>query len=166
MNARADDRPGGTDVREVLTALGFVLGVNLLGALPSAVVGADTSWIDRPWFYPPEIAFPVVWTLLFTLLGIATYLVWRGTDRRAVRVALAAFGVQFALNLAWTPLFFGLRRPDLALGVIGLLAVAIAGTILAYGRVDRRAAALLVPYLAWVLFAIVLNYASYGSAAG
>ncbi|MGM0604199.1 MAG: TspO/MBR family protein [Halobacteriota archaeon] len=151
--------------RDVLLALVSILGVNVVGASPAIVVGSDTGWIDRPWFFPPEIVFPIVWTALFTLMGIAVALVWRqGIDRSAVRVALAAFGVQFALNLAWTPAFFGLRRPDLGLLVIAALWLAIVGTIAAFDRVDRRAAALLVPYLAWASFAAVLNYAIYAGA--
>ena len=154
-------RPSGSS-RDLLIAAGFVVASNALGALPSLRFGADTTWFERPWFFPPDVAFPVVWTLLFTLLGIAAYLVWRrGTERRAVRVALGAFAVQFALNLAWTPAFFGLRRPGLGLIVIGLLWLAIVATVVAFDRVDRRAAALLVPYLAWVSFAAVLNYAIY-----
>jgi benzodiazapine receptor len=146
--------------REGLVALAMVLGVNALGASPSLFLGADTTWFERPWFFPPTIAFPVVWTLLFTLLGIALYLVWRAdVDARERRVAFGAFAVQFALNLAWTPAFFGLQRPALGLAVILLLWVAIVGTIAAFDRVDRRAAVLLVPYLAWVSFAAVLNYA-------
>lgn len=154
----------GLSVRDGLVALAAVVGVNALGAAPAVFVRGDTSWIDRPWFYPPEILFPVVWTLLFTLMGLALFLVWRrGTDRSDVRVALAAFGVQFALNLAWTPVFFGLRRPDLGLVVIAALWVAIVGSIAAFDRVSRPAAVLLVPYLAWVSFAAVLNYAIYAA---
>lgn len=150
--------------RDALVAFGMVLGVNALGAVPAAFVGADTDWVERPWFYPPEILFPVVWTLLFTLMGVALFLVWRrGTDDRDVRVALLAFGGQFALNLAWTPVFFGLQRPDLGLVVIGALWLAIVGTIAAFDRVSRPAAALLVPYLGWVSFAFVLNYAIYAA---
>jgi benzodiazapine receptor len=156
MEHRSADR----SVPPTVVALAMVLAVNAVGALPSLFVGADTGWFERPWFFPPTIAFPVVWTLLFTLLGIALFLVWRvGTDRRPVRVALAAFVAQFALNLTWTPVFFGLQRPALGFAVIVLLWVAIVGTIVAFDRVDRRAAALLVPYLAWVSFAAVLNYA-------
>ena len=147
---------------DALTALGFVVGVNIVGASPSLVFGADTGWIDRPWFFPPDIAFPVVWTTLFSLMGVALFLVWRGgTERRDVRVSLAAFAVQFALNLIWTPVFFGLQRPDLGLIVIVMLFFAIAATVVAFDRVDRRAAFLLVPYLVWVGFAGVLNYAIY-----
>ncbi|WP_418282956.1 TspO/MBR family protein [Halorubrum sp. DTA98] len=148
--------------RDRLIAVGTVLGVNALGASPAVFVGSDTNWIDRPWFFPPEILFPIVWTLLFTLMGIALFLVWRAeTDRSDKRVALAAFAVQFALNLAWTPAFFGLQRPDLGLVVIAALWIAIVGTVVAFDRVSRSAAALLVPYLGWVSFALVLNYAIY-----
>lgn len=146
---------------DLLLAAGFVLGVNALGALPAVFVGADTTWFDEPWFFPPDFLFPVAWTLLFSLLGVALFLVWR-TDAGPVRTrVLAAFAIQFALNLAWTPAFFGLRRPDLGLLVIGFLWFAVAGTIVLFDQVDRRAATLLVPYLVWVSFATVLNYAIY-----
>lgn len=153
--------PSGSNL---LVLVGFVVAVNAVGALPAVLVGSDTGWIERPWFYPPEIAFPVVWTLLFTLLGVALYRVWRqGTDRRDVRIAFGVFAVQFALNLAWTPAFFGLQRPDLGLVVLVPLWVAIVATIVAFDRVDRIAAALVVPYLLWVSFATVLNYAIYAA---
>jgi benzodiazapine receptor len=158
MRYPSTQRPG----REALLALAMVVGVNALGALPALFVGADTTWFDRPWFFPPTVAFPVVWTLLFTLLGVALYLVWRAeAESRDTWLALGAFAGQFVLNLAWTPAFFGLQRPGLGLGIILLLWVAILGTIIAFDRVDRRAALLLVPYLAWVAFAAVLNYAIY-----
>jgi tryptophan-rich sensory protein len=150
---------------DALTALAFVVVVNAVGASPSLVFGADTGWIDQPWFFPPGIVFPVVWTALFSLMGVALFLVWReGTESREVRLALAAFGAQFVLNLAWTPVFFGLRRPGLGLVVILLLVVAVAATVAAFDRVDRRAAILLLPYLVWVAFAGVLNYAIYAGA--
>jgi len=154
----------GLSRRELAVATGLVFGVNVLGALPAVLVGSDTGWIDRPWFYPPELLFPVVWTALFTLMGISLFLVWRaGPDRRAVKVALALFGGQLALNLAWTPAFFGLQRPYLGLVVVLALWVALILTIAQFARVDRRAAGLLVPYLAWVSFAAVLNYAIYAA---
>lgn len=147
--------------RDLLVALAFVVGVNVLGSSPAFLFGSETGWIDRPWFFPPEILFPIVWSLLFTLLGIALFLVVRRGRGRDRWVAIAAFAVQFALNLAWTPAFFGLQRPDLGLAVIVPLWLAIVVTIVAFDRVDRFAAALLVPYLAWVSFATVLNYAIY-----
>lgn len=149
-----------TDRRTFLTAGAFVLTANAVGAAPALVVGADSTWFERPWFYPPELLFPVVWTVLFSLMGVAAFLVWRqGLNQRPVKLALAAFVGQFALNLAWTPVFFGAQRPDLGLAVVIALAMAIVATILAFDRVDRRAALLLVPYLLWVGFATVLNAA-------
>ncbi|MDZ7746307.1 MAG: TspO/MBR family protein [Halobacteriales archaeon] len=147
------------DSRTLLTALGFVVGVNAVGALPAAFVGADTSWIDKPAFFPPELAFPVIWTLLFTLLGVALYRVWAAPASRDRSRALTLFAGQFALNVVWTPVFFGLRAPTAALAIILALWVAILATVVAFDRVDRPAAALFIPYFAWVSFAAVLNAA-------
>lgn len=151
------------DGGELLRILGFVVLVNAVGGAPAVLSGPDSAWfraLEKPWFYPPSWAFGVVWTLLFTLLGVACYRVWRaGTDDRQVRLALGAFALQMLFNVAWTPAFFSLQRPGLALGVIAVLWLLVVGTIVAFDRVDRPAAALLVPYLAWVSFATVLNYA-------
>lgn len=148
------------DRTALLQAIGFVIAINAIGAFPSVIAGPGTQWfqgLELPWFYPPTIAFPVVWTLLFTLLGIALWLVWRSNsaDRR---LAIGLFALQMVFNVAWTPSFFGLENPLLGLGVISVLWVLIVATIAVFRRVDRRAAALLVPYLAWVTFAAVLNF--------
>jgi tryptophan-rich sensory protein len=139
-----------------------VVGVNLVGAAPALLAGPDSAWfqaLEKPAIYPPPWLFGVVWTLLFTLLGVAVALVWRvGLDEPAVRRALLVFAGQFALNVAWTPAFFAARRLALALAIVLLLWVAILVTIRAFDRVDRRAALLLVPYLLWVSFAAVLTY--------
>ncbi|NGM69255.1 tryptophan-rich sensory protein [Natronolimnobius sp. AArcel1] len=150
------------ELGELLTGLAIIVAVNLLGSSPAFFVGSDTSWFAEPWFFPPGYVFSIVWTLLFTLMGIAIWLVWqRGTHKRAVRIALSLFAIQFVLNLAWTPAFFGLQRADLGLAVISILWVAIVATIVAFDRISRLAAALLVPYLAWVSFAIFLTYTIY-----
>lgn len=150
--------------RSIATLFAFVVGVNAVGAAPSLLAGPDTAWfraLEKPGFYPPGWVFGAVWTLLFTLLGIAFYLVYRrdrGLERRAVRIAVGLFGLQLAVNVTWTPAFFGLQAPLFALGIIVVLFGLVAATIVAFDRVDRRAAALLVPYLCWVGFAAVLNY--------
>ncbi|WP_439028185.1 TspO/MBR family protein [Haloarchaeobius sp. DT45] len=146
---------------ELLRIVGFVLLVNLVGGAAAVIGGPGSEWfvsLEKPWFYPPSWAFGVVWTLLFSVLGIALYRVWRADETRERRVALGAFVLQMAFNVAWTPAFFGAQDPGLGLAVIGVLWVLVVATIWAFQRVDRTAAALLVPYLLWVSFATVLNY--------
>ncbi|WP_225335665.1 TspO/MBR family protein [Halomicrobium urmianum] len=153
---------GGFDGRDALWALLSVLAVNAVGAAPALLAGPDTAWfaaLEKPAIYPPGWAFGVVWTLLFTLMGLALYLVARrGLSTPGVRTALALFVVQMAVNVTWTPTFFAAQDLLAGLAVIVVLDVLVAATILAFDRVDRRAALLLVPYLAWVLFATLLNY--------
>ena len=149
--------PGG---ESILGAIGFVVLVNLVGSVPGVLSSPDSPWfraLEKPAFYPPEIAFPVVWTLLFTLMGVSLWLVWR-SDAAGRRLALGLFALQMAFNVAWTPAFFALEELLLGLLVIVALWVLVVATIVAFDRVDRRAAALLVPYLAWVTFAAVLNF--------
>ncbi|MFC6719644.1 TspO/MBR family protein [Natrialbaceae archaeon GCM10025810] len=148
------------DARSLLLAAAFVALVNVVGGLPGVLFGPDTAWfraLEKPAFYPPGIAFPIVWTTLFTLLGVALWLVWR-RDAPGRRLALGLFAAQMAVNVAWTPAFFGLEAPLLGLLVIVTLWVLVVATFAAFRRVDRRAAALLVPYLAWVTFAAALNF--------
>lgn len=152
------DRP---NRRDLFGSLAAALLVNLVGASGVVFTDPNSQWFQSltlPWFYPPPWAFGVVWTLLFTVIGIAAYLVFRqGIERRAVRLALGLFGLQMVVNVAWSPAFFALQDPPLALGVITLLWLLIVATVRAFDRVDRRAALLLVPYLAWVSFAAILN---------
>jgi tryptophan-rich sensory protein len=123
------------------------------------------SWyesLQKPFFTPPGWVFAPVWITLFILMGIALYLVWEsGTEHRAVRAALGLFGVQFALNVTWSFLFFGLRSPLLGLIDIVILWVMIVATIAAFYRVRTTAAYLLIPYIAWVSLATALNGAIY-----
>lgn len=92
------------------------------------------------------------------MMGISAYLIWReGLTSRSVRVALIIFAVQLVLNSLWSAVFFGMRSPAAGLAVIILLLTAISATIYCFARVSATAAALLVPYLAWVFFATILN---------
>ncbi|PSQ45093.1 tryptophan-rich sensory protein [Halobacteriales archaeon SW_5_68_122] len=146
--------------RDAGEALGFVLLVNAIGAAPTLLAGPDSAWfqaLEKPALYPPPAVFGVAWTALFTLMGVALWLVWR-SDADGRWTALALFGLQMAFNVAWTPAFFALEALLVALDVIAVLFGLVAATVVAFDRVDRRAAALLVPYLLWVAFAAVLNY--------
>ncbi|MFM7180174.1 MAG: TspO/MBR family protein [Verrucomicrobiales bacterium] len=139
------------------------LGGWLLICFAAVVPGAWSmpgEWyaeLIKPSWTPPGSLIGKVWSVLYTMMAVAAWLVWRQGVFSAQRRPLAIFFVQLALNAAWTPLFFGLRRPDLAFVEILFLWAAIAWTIIAFHRVDRLAAALLWPYLAWVGFAAVLN---------
>jgi len=114
--------------------------------------------LNKPSWNPPGWVFGPVWSALYTMMAVAAWLVWQRGGVVAQRRALTWFAVQLALNAAWTPLFFGLHLPAVAFGEILLLCAAIAATLLAFSRVNRLAAWLLAPYLAWVSFAAVLNF--------
>jgi tryptophan-rich sensory protein len=115
--------------------------------------------LHKPAWNPPGWIFGPVWTLLYTLMAVAAWLVWRQGGFAAQRRALTCFVVQLALNAAWTPLFFGLHLPGLALIELLLLGIAVAATTAAFFKVSRTAGWLMVPYLAWTIFAAVLNAA-------
>jgi benzodiazapine receptor len=115
--------------------------------------------LKKPPWNPPGWIFGPVWTALYAAMAVAAWLVWKRGGFTAQRRPLVLFLLQLALNAAWTPLFFGLHRPDLAFAEIVLLWLAIAATIEAFRRVSGAAALLLAPYLAWVSFAAVLTLA-------
>jgi benzodiazapine receptor len=146
--------------RDVLGFVGFVLlcfGVSVLGGM--AAVPALRPWYDllaKPAWTPPGWVFGPVWTILYPLIAISGWTVWR--EGRS-RLAVLLFLLQLALNAAWPWLFFGFRRPDWAFVDIVILVIAIVATMVVFYRLRRRAALLLVPYLAWVVFAAVLNFA-------
>ncbi len=153
---------GKSDLRRDLAALaGFVLlclAVAGLGGLATSS-SVDTWYptLVKPRFNPPDWIFGPVWTVLYLLMAIAAWRVWRLPPSRPRSVALAAFGLQLALNLGWSVLFFGLQSPGAALVEIVLLLGAIAWTTRLFLRQDRVAGFLFVPYLLWVAFASVLN---------
>jgi tryptophan-rich sensory protein len=116
--------------------------------------------LTKPWFNPPAWVFGPVWTVLYLLMGVAAYLVWRkGIEQPGVKLALLLFLAQLALNAAWSFLFFGMRKPGLAFAEILLLWLLIAATLVAFYARSRVAGLLLVPYLGWVGFAAFLNHA-------
>jgi tryptophan-rich sensory protein len=112
----------------------------------------------KPLWTPPGSTIGLVWTVLYGVMAVAAWLVWR-TGRGSERAtALGLFALQLALNGAWSWVFFGLQNPGLALLDIGALWFCIVATLVAFWRVHAGAAALLLPYLAWVSFAAVLNF--------
>ena len=135
-------------------AVGFLSGM-------STADGVRTWYQDiaKPSFNPPDRVFGPVWTALYVSMGVAAFLVWRtGPDRSAVRPALAWFAAQLVANGAWSLIFFGLRNPGLAFVEIVLLLGMIVVTTRLFWRRSRVAGALMLPYLAWVSFATILNF--------
>jgi len=120
--------------------------------------GAWYASLNKPSWNPPAWVFGPVWTVLYTMMAVAAWLVWRHGGWAAQRRPLTLYFVQLALNAAWTPIFFGLKNPGLAFAVILLLLIAIVLTARAFRRTSKVAARLLLPYLFWVSFATALNY--------
>ncbi|MBC8127765.1 MAG: tryptophan-rich sensory protein [Gloeobacteraceae cyanobacterium ES-bin-144] len=114
--------------------------------------------LNKPSWNPPSWLFGPAWTLLYILMAVAAWLVWKEGGWKKQGTALGLFLLQWALNALWTPLFFGLHRPDLALLDIALLWASIIATLIAFLRVKRAAGLLLIPYLVWVTFAAFLNF--------
>lgn len=133
------------------------LAAGWLGSI--ATTAAIPTWyadLAKPPFNPPNSVFGPVWTILYVLMGVAGWLVWQaGTP--ASRRALVPFFVQLVLNVLWSFAFFGARSPLFGLVVIVALWLAILWTILAFRQVNGWAAVLLLPYIAWVSFAALLN---------
>ncbi len=149
-----------------MSGLRALLGFGVSSFAAAAIGGAATrrsvdSWYDtlrKPTVTPPKAVFGPVWTLLYGAMALAAWLDWRQGRREGdARLALGLYGLQLGLNTLWSVVFFGLRSPALALPVIGLLWSSIAAWLRASARLDRRAAALIAPYLAWVGFASYLN---------
>ena len=127
------------------------------GAVTSTSVGTWYAGLAKPSFNPPDWLFGPVWTVLYLLIAVAGWRVWRRRAQAGARLALGAWIVQLALNLAWSFLFFGGRMIGVALAEIGVLLAAIVLTAVLSWRIDRIAGALLIPYIAWVGFATLLN---------
>lgn len=143
-------------------ALAAAVGLCLLPAVLVAATTADdvAAWyptLIKPPFTPPSWLFAPVWTVLYALMGIALWRIWRAPSGRRRTVALGLFAAQLVLNAAWSLLFFEWRSPGLAFLDILLLWSAVSLLIRAAWPLDGAAAVLLAPYLAWIGFAAVLN---------
>ena len=146
---------------EFLWPLGIASGVAVVVAIAGAVLTETGAWYDalkKPAWKPPDWAFGPVWTTIFVLAVIATAIAWdaaAGTDARPL--IFWALAINAVLNIAWSGIFFKLRRPDWALGEVVLLWLSILSLILVLGSVSTLAGVLLVPYLLWVSTATFLN---------
>jgi len=145
--------------KAILGLCGWVLICFAAAALGAVFMPGDWyAALRKPTWNPPGWIFGPVWSVLYTMMAVAAWLVWQRGGFGAQRRPLGLFLVQLALNAAWTPLFFGLHQPGVAFAEIVLLWLAIAWTLATFWRVHRAAAWMLVPYLTWVSFAALLNF--------
>ncbi|WP_458746459.1 TspO/MBR family protein [Candidatus Nitrosocosmicus sp. T] len=120
------------------------------------------STLTKPTFAPPGWVFGPAWIILYFLMGVSLYTVWVSESKPKIRkVFFIVFGIQLALNALWSLLFFGLKSPLLGLVDIILLDIMVIVTIIYARAISRLAAILLVPYLVWIIFASILNFAIY-----
>jgi tryptophan-rich sensory protein len=144
----------------LIVSTGTCLLVGVSGSLVTATsVREWYPYIQKPSWTPPSAVFGPVWTMLYLLMGVSAWLIWRNTEGSARRPALLIFVTQLVLNGTWSFLFFGLRSPGWAALEIVLLWSSIVATMLAFARISRLAASLLLPYLLWVSYAAALNTA-------
>jgi len=148
------------NIVKLFTAISICLLIGFMsGFATQSSIGDWYVSLNKPSFNPPNKVFAPVWATLYVMMGIAAGLVWqRGFYHKWVKTALYHFGFQLLLNGMWSITFFGLRKPFYALFVILALIVMIILTIRWFKVIDKRAAYLMYPYLAWVLFATVLNF--------
>jgi translocator protein len=145
---------------QLATAIVVCLSAGLIGSVfTSTSLATWYGIIEKPVLNPPSWIFGPVWTILYIMMGISVYLVWRlGLEKKGVRFALKIFGLQLLHNVLWSLLFFGMQNPALALVDIVLLWFTILWSIQLFYRLSRPASYLLIPYISWVSFAIYLNY--------
>ena len=148
-------KPASSSARPLFAWLAFCFA-----AAGTAVFVSTDGWyagLQKPWWNPPAWVFAPAWTLLYAMMAVAAWLVWRRGGWHFQRTALGLFLFQWLLNALWTPLFFGLHLTGLAAAEILLLWLVLLATVVLFWRVRTEAGVVLLPYLAWVTFAAALN---------
>ncbi len=147
------------DLSNILPFLGF-LGACFVAASSGAIFKPGTWYegLAKPWWRPPNWLFGPAWGVLYISIAVAGWMVWREAGFVGAGAAIAVWGGLLVLNFFWSAFFFGLRRPDWAMGELVLLWLSILATILIFHPILPSAAWLLVPYLCWVTFAGYLNF--------
>jgi tryptophan-rich sensory protein len=152
------------EIKQKISLFVFIAIVEVIQFLSSSLVWlAVTTWypdLVKPFFNPPNWLFAPVWTILYLLIALSGWMVWKEREgkERAVDLALTVYGIQLVLNAVWSYLFFGSRLLGLAFGEMIILWMAIAANIYFFKKISKRAAYLLIPYLLWVSFAALLNF--------
>ncbi len=137
-------------------SIGFIAGQFTASAVPEWY-----AMLNRPDFNPPSSVFGPVWTVLYALMGVSFYLIWKQERSRGRNQAITLFFIQLVLNFAWSFLFFWFQRIDLALIEMAVLWISIVFTVIQFYRINKASALISIPYLLWVSFAFVLNATYY-----
>lgn len=149
------------DIARLLLSIFICESAGIIGSL--FTMSAVRTWyltLNKPFFNPPSWVFGPVWTLLYALMGVSAFLIWKaGWKKRAVREALSLFGVQLLINSSWSIVFFRMQSPLFGLFTIFALWLMIISCVLSFYRISKTASYLLIPYLFWVSFALCLNFA-------
>lgn len=147
---------------KIIALISSILIAQLAGLIGSVSTASNVnSWyltLTKPSWNPPNWLFGPVWITLYTMMGIAAYLVWQQKDASGAKLALWFYAIQLVLNSLWSILFFGLKNPGIAFFEIIILLGFIILTAFFFWKINPWAGALLLPYVAWVSFAAVLNY--------
>lgn len=149
------------NILTLVLSIAVCQGAGLIGIV--FTVSSIENWynlLNQPSFRPPNWLFGPVWTILYSLMGISLYWIWTaGTKKKEVRDALKLFAVHLILNTSWSIVFFGMHNIPLSLVNIIALWVLIVIVMIKFYKIDKRASLILLPYLAWVSFATILNFA-------
>lgn len=145
--------PAMSKIVSYILFIGFVVGAGLIAGLTN-MPGEWYQSLEKPFFNPPSWLFGPVWTTLYVMIGIVGARIWQRAPKSA---AMQLWFAQMAFNLMWSPAFFGLQNPELALAVIVGMLVTIVAFMVKAKPIDRISTLLFVPYLAWVSFAGILN---------
>ena len=149
--------------KKILTLFASIIIAQLAGAVGSIFTAPSIqSWyvfLEKPFFAPPNWLFAPAWITLYALMGIASFLVWQKRRKVEVKSALYFYFAQLLLNASWSVAFFGLQNPSLGFLVIIALWLLILVTMVKFWRIERIAGLLFIPYILWVTFATMLNFA-------
>ena len=138
-----------------------VVGGSLIGYFANRNTQEQYAELKKPSFSPPGIAFPIAWTALYTMMGVANYRVEMKQGIQNKDTATSLYDVQLGLNFLWSFLFFKWNLRGTALIEMTIMLGAIALTAYEFNKADRTAGALMVPYIGWVMFALTLNYSTW-----
>lgn len=151
-------------LKQIIQIFVAIVIAELAGIIGSIFTSSSVStWyltLNKPFFNPPSWVFAPVWTILFALMGLASYFIFiKGFKNKNVKIALGVYGTQLIFNIIWSVLFFGLKNPLFAfIEILILLTLIVVNTFL-FWKIDKRAGYIMLPYILWVSFATLLNLA-------